>query len=91
MGFLLLVAGLIFNDSGVESFKPWVEVMLANLRDVWDRDYVHLAPRMKKKRRRRRETPLISGCTARKMPLLATNSADILLPALLSMTPGSIL
>jgi hypothetical protein len=55
MGFLLLVAGLIFNDSRGGSFKPWVEVMLANRRDVWDRDYVHLAPRMKKKKKKKKK------------------------------------
>jgi hypothetical protein len=32
--------------------QPWIEVMLANCRDVWERDYAHLAPQKKMKKKR---------------------------------------
>jgi hypothetical protein len=39
------------DNSWVGKLQPWVEVMLANCRDIWERDYAHLAPHKKMKKR----------------------------------------
>jgi hypothetical protein len=39
-----------FDNSWVGKLQPWVEVMLANCRDIWERDYAQLAPHKKMKR-----------------------------------------
>jgi hypothetical protein len=35
----------------VGKLQPWIEVMLTNCRDTWERDYTHLAPQKKIKKR----------------------------------------
>ena len=32
--------------------QPWIEVVLASCRDIWERDYAHLAPHKKMKKKR---------------------------------------
>jgi hypothetical protein len=76
-----------FDNSWVGKLQPWVVVMLNNCRGVGN-EITPIWPRIRRRRRRRRrkrrETPLKSGYTARKRRiLLPTNSAGILLPALL--------
>jgi hypothetical protein len=40
-----------FDSAWVGKLQPWVEIMLANCRDIWERDYAHLAPHKKAKQR----------------------------------------
>jgi hypothetical protein len=40
----------LFDNAWVGKLQSWIEVMLANCRDIWERDYVHLAPHKKVKR-----------------------------------------
>jgi hAT family C-terminal dimerisation region len=40
-----------FDNSWVGKLQPWIEVMLSNCRDIWERDYAHLAPHKKMKKR----------------------------------------
>ena len=40
-----------FDNALVDKPQPSVEVMLANCRDIWERDYAHLAPHKKMKKR----------------------------------------
>jgi hypothetical protein len=40
-----------FDNAWVGKLEPWIEVMLANCRDIWQRDYAHLAPHRKMKKR----------------------------------------
>jgi hypothetical protein len=40
----------LFDNALVSRLRPWVEVMLANYRDIWERGYAHLAPHKKVKR-----------------------------------------
>jgi hypothetical protein len=42
-----------FENSWIGKLQPWVEVMLANCRDVWERDYAHLTPHKKMKKKKR--------------------------------------
>jgi hAT family C-terminal dimerisation region len=41
-----------FSDNAwVGELQPWIEVMLANYRGTWEREYAHLAPQRKIKKR----------------------------------------
>jgi hypothetical protein len=41
------------DNSWVSKLQPWIEVMLANYRDIWERDYAHLALHKKGEEERR--------------------------------------
>jgi hypothetical protein len=41
----------LFDNALVSGLQPWIEVMLANYRDIWERGYAHLAPHKKVKKR----------------------------------------
>ena len=41
----------LFDNVRVGKLQPWIEVMLANCRDIWERDYAHLAPHKNVKKR----------------------------------------
>ena len=41
----------VFDNAWVSKLQPWIEVMLVNCREIWERDYAHLAPHKNVKRR----------------------------------------
>jgi hypothetical protein len=41
----------LFDNALVSRLQPWIEVMLANYRDIWERGYTHLTPHKKVKKR----------------------------------------